>query len=67
MKKIFSELLIHNLAEVENIIENESYTVESLENSPPGKKNGTGQKRVVAIKEINQDKLKILWSYEDYC
>ncbi|ACL69526.1 hypothetical protein [Halothermothrix orenii] len=33
---------------------------------PPDKKEGYGEKRVIAIKEIDSEQIKIIWSYEKY-
>ncbi len=60
------EVLGLKLREALDLLEKKNIKAETVETVPPGNKSGKGSKRVLAVKEINQGYLKIIWSYEDY-
>ncbi|MGM0437463.1 MAG: hypothetical protein ACQEQD_04255 [Bacillota bacterium] len=66
MKNIFDEYLgeYFNKSKVELL--NKGYELEDEEVKPYEDMEPSGQKRVIDIRMMNNNKLKIIWSYEDY-
>lgn len=62
----YSHLLGSRLKNVLTTLSKNDYIIEKCELSPPTKKNGNGNKRVINIKIKNFQTAKIFWSYENY-
>ena len=66
MKNNFYCLLGEKLKKVKKSLSEKDYSLDICENSPPGKHNGTGIKRVITVKRIKENSLMIIWCYENY-
>ncbi len=61
----FDIFLTQDLQEVKTILKKQALKIEDIETKPPGKKEGQGKKRVIAVKQ-DQKRIKLIWCYEDY-
>lgn len=66
MKKEFENYLGEYFAKGVKNLENEGYILEKEEIKPYEDMTPSGKKRIINIKIMNKNKLKIIWSYEDY-
>ena len=66
MKKKFEKILGEYLDKGINQISKEKYNIETEEVKPYEDMVPSGKKRIINIKIMNNNKLKIIWSYEDY-
>ena len=66
MKQKFEKILGEYLDKGINQISKEKYNIETEEVKPYEDMVPSGKKRIINIKIMNNNKLKIIWSYEDY-
>ena len=66
MKQKFEKILGEYLDKGINQISKEKYNIETEEVKPYEDMVPSGKKRIINIKIMNNNKLKIIWSYENY-
>lgn len=66
MKNIFDKYLGEYFDKSINELSKKGYELEDEEVKPYEDMEPSGQKRVIDIRMMNNNKLKIIWSYEDY-
>ena len=60
------DLLALELKAARRILTELGYAYQTKETIPPGKEKGQGIKRVIAVKGLRPDEVKVIWSYEKY-
>jgi len=66
MYQLPEELSGLELQKVQKLMDSLDYQLILRETRPPGTQNGSGKKRVIVARFIDNHTLEIIWSYEKY-